>query len=72
MSAAAAQNCGHIEFFLRPNHWRMTGKFGVASITGKPIPAALELDRDEIALAVVVRATRFVINLRAYDGHVVD
>ena len=68
MPAAAAQNRGCIEFFLRPNLHGVSGEFGVALMTRKPISAAPELDRDDIAFFVVMRAPRFLIYLQTGDA----
>src|SRR3954468_6562709 len=65
MSACAAQNGGRSEFFLWPNDRDVSGKFGVAFIARKPIAAAFELDRDDIAFAVVMRASRLLIDLHS-------
>src|SRR3954447_20862340 len=72
MPAGAAQNGGPIELFLWPNGRRVSGKFGVAFMTRIPIAAALELDRDDITLAVVMSASRFLIDVHADDLHAVN
>ncbi len=72
MSAAAAEDGARVELTLRPDFRRVSGKFGVAFETRKPSAAAFELDRDDIAFAVVVSAPRFSINLDAGDVHVVN
>jgi hypothetical protein len=48
MSAGAAQNGRRSEFFPWPNDHGMSGKFGVALMTGEPIATAFEFDRDDI------------------------
>ena len=65
MSASAAQNGGRSEFFLWPDDRGVSGKFGVAFMTGKPIAAAFELDRDDIAFAAVMSAPRLLIDVHA-------
>ena len=65
MSACAAQHGGRSEFFLWPNGHGVPGKFGVAFMTGKPIAAAFELDRDDIAFAAVMNAPRLLIDVYA-------
>jgi hypothetical protein len=72
MSAGAAQNGGRIEFFVGPNDRGVPGQFGVAFVTGKPIAAALEPDRDDIAFAVVMSASRLLIDVHADHLHVVN
>jgi hypothetical protein len=71
-SAAATQNGGRIEFFLRPNHRLVFGKFGVARMTRKPFSTAFELDRDNIAFAVIMSAAGLIINTYADNGHPVN
>jgi hypothetical protein len=71
-SAAATQNCGRIEFFLRPNHRLVFGKVSVARMTGKPFSTAFELDRDNIAFAVVMSAAGLIINIYADNVHPVN
>ena len=46
----------------------MSRKFGVAFMTRKPFSAALELDRDDIALPVIMSASRFLIHLQTGDA----
>ena len=50
----------------------MAGKFGVALMTRKPFSAALELDRDDVAVVVIVHAPRFLIHIRASDARSMD
>ncbi len=68
MIAATAQNGGRVEFFLRPSLCRVSAQFGVACVTRKPLPAAFELDRNDVAFAVIMSAPRFRINVHAGDG----
>ena len=63
MSARAAQNGGRSEFFLWPDDRGVSGKFGVAFMTGKPIAAAFELDRDDIAFAAPMSTPRLLIDV---------
>jgi hypothetical protein len=72
MPAGAAQNGGRIELFRWPNDHGVPRKFGVAFVTGKPIAAAFELDRDDVAFAVVMSAARFLIEVHADDLHAVN
>ena len=72
MSAAAAQNGTQIEFFLRPTHRHMSGKFGVAFMTGKPFSAAFESYRDDIAFVMIMSAPRFIVYVHTDDVHAVN
>jgi hypothetical protein len=56
-----------IEFLVWPNLSRVSGEQSVTFVTRKPVPATLELDRDDIALAVVMRASRLWIDVNARD-----
>ena len=68
MPAAATQNGGQIEFVFRPNFRRVSRKFGVTFVTRKPVPTALELDRDDVAFFVIMGAARLIINVHAADA----
>jgi hypothetical protein len=72
MSARPAQNGGRIEFLLWPNDRPVSGQFGVAFMTGKPVAAASEFDRDDISFTVVMSASRFLIDVHADDLHAVN
>ena len=72
MAARAAENGGRVEFILRPNFWRMAGEFDVTRVAREPLPAALESDRNDVALAVVMSTARLFIHLQAIDLDVVD
>ena len=50
----------------------MPGEFGVALITGKPLAAAFELDRDDVAVASTMRASGLFIDIDANDVHTVN
>lgn len=63
MTAGAAKNGALFEFFLRPHGGSVAGQSGVTAVAGKPIAAASKLDRDDVVRAMVVSATRFVIDL---------
>ena len=71
-SAAATQNCGRVEFCLRPNDRLVFGKFGVARRTGKPFSTAFEFDPDNIAFAVIMGAAALIINIHADNVHPVN
>ncbi len=72
MSASAAQDRARIEFLRRPNRGRVSGQFGVAFETTKPFPTALESDRDDIALVVVMSAARFFVDIYTDDFDAVN
>ena len=72
IAATAAQNCARIELRVRPDHGGVMRELCVAFVTRKPFSAAFELDRDYVALAVVMRTARFPINVCADDVDVVN
>jgi hypothetical protein len=72
MSAGAAQYGGPIEVLLWPDDRCVSGKFDVTFVTRIPIAAAFELDSDDITLAVVMSASRFLIDVHADDLHAVN
>ena len=72
MSARSAQNRSVIEFLTRPNFRLVSSQLCVALVTAIPFAAALELNRDDVLLAVVMRATRFKIDIYADDHDAVD
>ena len=43
----------------------MSGEFVVALVTREPFSAAFERNRDDVAFAVVMRATRLLVNVDA-------
>lgn len=67
MAAAAAQHGACLELISRPDLRRVAGKLGVAGVTRKPVAAAFESDRDNVVFAVVMSASRFVIEVDAND-----
>ena len=67
MAAAAAKDHGFVELTSRPNFRRMSGEFRMAFVTREPFPTAFEFDRDDVALASIMRATRFPIDADADD-----
>ena len=72
MAAAAAKDHGFVELTSRPNFREVSGKFRMALVTREPLSAAFELDRDDIAFAVVMSPARLNIYVRADDVHVVN
>lgn len=58
LSAVSAQNRTFAEFLFRPNLSRVSGKHGMALMTRKPFAAAFELNRDDIALVMIMGASR--------------
>ena len=71
-AARTAQNGHRIEFFFRPDDRGVSGKRGVALMTWEPIPATLELDRDDVAFTVIMRAPRLFIDVDADNIHAVN
>jgi len=50
----------------------MSGNFRVTLVARKPIAAAFELHRDDVAFAVVMSAARFLIDVHADDLYAVN
>jgi hypothetical protein len=72
LSAVSAENRTFAEFLFRPNLSRVSGKHGVALMTRKPFAAAFELNRDDIALVMIMGASRLWIDIHAHHGCVVN
>jgi hypothetical protein len=72
LSAVSAQNRAFAEFFFQPNLSRVSGKRGMALMTRKPFAAAFELNRDDIALIIIMGAARLRIDIHAHDGCVLN
>jgi hypothetical protein len=65
MAARAAQNRWHLEFRARPYRRNVISQFSVTLMTGKPFVAAGELDRDDVVRPVIMRTSRFRIDIDA-------
>ena len=72
MATRAAQDRALVELISRPNLRRVIGQLSVTLMTRKPLTAALELDRDDVAFAVVVRAPRLFIHVETDDVDAVN
>jgi hypothetical protein len=72
LSAVSAQNHAFAEFLFQPNLRQMSGQRGMAFMTRKPFTAAFELDRDDIALVIIMGAACLRIDIHAHDGCVVN
>ena len=72
MAAAAAKDHGFVELTSRPNFRRMSGEFRMAFVTREPFPTAFEFDRDDVAFASIMRATRFLIDAGADDVYAMN
>ena len=72
MATRAAQDCWRIEFCARPNFRIVSGKLGMTFMTREPVAAALELDRDDIGLTVIMSTSRLRIDIHAQDDYVVN
>lgn len=72
LAAISAQNCALTKFFFRPTLSRMPGEHIVTLMTRKPFPAALELNRNNIALAMIMSAPRLRIDIDADNLDPVD
>ncbi len=72
LSAVSAQNGAFAEFLFRPNLSRVSGKHGMTLMTRKPVAAAFELNRDDIALVMIMGASRLRIDVHAHDCCVVN
>jgi len=72
LSAVSAQNRAFAEFLFQPNLRRVSAKRGMALMTRKPFAAAFELNRDDIALVMIMGAACLRIDIHAHDGCVVN
>ena len=72
LSAISAQNRTFAEFLFQPNLSRVSGKRGMALMTRKPFATALELNRDDIALVMIMGASCLRIDIQAHDSRVVN
>lgn len=72
LSAVSAQNRAFAEFLFQPNLRHVSGKRGMTLMTRKPLPAALELNRDDVALIMIMGASRLRIDIHAHDGCVLN
>ena len=72
LSAVSAQNRTFAEFLFRPNLSRVSGKHGMTLMTRKPLAAAFELNRDDIAIVLIMGTSRLRIDTHAHDGCVVN
>jgi hypothetical protein len=72
MAARAAQNRWRLEFRTRPHRRNVISKVSVTLVTRKPIAAAFEFDRDDIALAMIMSAPRLRIDIDADNLDPVD
>lgn len=70
VSARAAEHGRLIEFRARPTLRRVIGGLVVAPMTGEILPAALELDRDDVEGAVVVGAAGLAIDWRSRQARI--
>jgi hypothetical protein len=65
--ASAAEHHDFVKFLLRPDNRGMSGNFIMAPVTREPFAAAFELQRDDVACAVIMRAARLWIDIDAVD-----
>jgi hypothetical protein len=72
LSAVSAQNHAFAEFLFQPNLRQVFGQRGMAFMTRKPFTAAFELDRDDIALVMIMGAACLRIDIHAHDGCVLN
>jgi hypothetical protein len=72
LATIPAQNRALIEFFFRPRLSRMPGERIVTLMTRKPIAAAFELNRNNIALVMIMSAARLRIDINAHNLDPVD
>jgi hypothetical protein len=62
MAATATQDYWCIEILLRPNCDRVSSDGVMTGMTRKPPAAAFEFDRNDIVLAMIMSAPRFLID----------
>ena len=67
MAATATEDRALIEFLPRPDFCSMACQFVMALVTRKPFSATSEFNGNDIALIMVMSATRFRINVDADD-----
>jgi hypothetical protein len=72
LSAVSAPNGAFADFLFRPNLSRVSGKHGMTSMTRKPVAAAFELNRDDIAIVMIMGTSRLRIDTNAHHGCVVN
>jgi hypothetical protein len=72
LSAVSAQNHAFAECLFQPNLRQVSGQRGMAFMTRKPFTAAFELDRDDIALVMIMGAACLRIDIHAHDGCVLN
>ena len=72
MSASAAQRHHFVEFIFAPNRGRMFRNLVMTEMARKPASAAFEFQRDDVACTVIMRATRFGIDIDATNLKAVD
>lgn len=72
MSAIAAEDSSRSAVADRPNFGRMRRMFRVTLVTRKPLLAAFEFDGDDVNVAVVVRTSGLIINVRSIYLYVVN
>lgn len=65
----AAEHGMPMAFVARPDHGLMVDGLVMAATTGEVTPAALELDGDDVEIAVVVDAACLFINGLSKNGH---
>ena len=63
MAAGTAENGATLEFGFRPNFRPMVSQRRVTFVAREPPTATLELQPDDVDLAMVMGATRFYIDL---------
>jgi hypothetical protein len=72
LSAVSAQNRAFAEFFFQPNLGRVSGKRGMALMTRKPFAAAFELNRDDIALIIIMGTACLRIDIHSHDSRAMN
>jgi hypothetical protein len=72
LPAVSAQNCTFTEFLFRPRLRRVSGDQSMTLMARKPFPAAFELNRNDVALAMIMGTPRLRIDIYAQDGCVAN
>jgi hypothetical protein len=71
-SAVAAHYCLFASFLFRPNLSCMSSQLGMTLKAREPVVATSEPNRDDIAFAMIMGASRLPIDIYAPDGYAVN
>ena len=71
MIAIATKNRVNLAFFFCPPYWCVPGNLLMTSYTGIERVAALEPDRNDVAIGMVVSALSALVNICTVHNHIV-